>query len=220
MSKLKTFMSRFFEGTAFTFLALFVWELLEEALEEVIAMGITTLLTKAISTIFVVSVTQAVKVVIKRFIKAMTYKQGDDKMKVIKNIFTFLWGNKLTTGLVGLSAYAGYLTFEMAFFTMFWANLALAIGIAFLFSIIAVRVGGENLKQIIERLADNKLTKEQKNEAKRKAKELEEKAKKVEEVYLKLQEEEKVKRELELKARAESLVTQQSQNSDNNNVSQ
>ena len=101
-------MSRFFEGTAFTFLALFVWELLEEALEEVIAMGITTLITKAISTIFVVSVTQAVKVVIKRFIKAMTYKQGDDKMKVIKNIFTFLWGNKLTTGLVGLSAYAGY----------------------------------------------------------------------------------------------------------------
>ena len=220
MSKFKTFMYRFFGGTAFTFFTLFVWELLEEALEEVIAMGITTLLTKAISTIFVVSVTQAVKVVIKRFIKAMTYKQGDDKMKVIKNIFTFLWGNKLTTGLVGLSAYAGYLTFEMAFFNLLWANIALSVGIAFLFSIIAVRVGGENLKQIIERLADNKLTKEQKNEAKRKAKELEEKAKKVEEVYLKLQEEEKVKRELELKARAESLVTQQSQNSDNTNVAQ
>ena len=220
MSKLKTFISRFFEGTAFTFLTLFIWELLEEALEEAIAFGITTLLTKAISTIFVVSITQGIKVVVKRFIKAMTYKEGDDKMKVIKNIFTFLWGNKLTTGLVGLSAYAGYLTFEMAFFTMLWANILLAVGVAILFSIIAVRVGGENLKQIMERLADNKLTKEQKKEAKRKAKELEEKAKKVEEVYLKLQEEERIKRELELKARAESLVAQQSQNSDNNNVGQ
>lgn len=220
MSKFKTFISRFFEGTAFTFLTLFVWELLEEALEELIATGITTLLTKAISTIFVVSLTQAVKVVIKRLIKAMTYKEGDDKMKVIKNIFTFLWGNKLTTGLVGLSAYAGYLTFEMAFFTLMWANVALAIVIGFMFSIVAVRVGGENLKQIIERLTDKKLTKEQKNEAKRKAKEIEEKAKKVEEIYLKLQEEEKIKRELELKAKAESLVAQQSQNSDNASVSQ
>lgn len=220
MSKFKVFMSRFFEGTAFTFLTLFVWELLEEALEELIATGITTLITKAISTIFVVSLTQAVKVVIKRFVKAMTYKEGDDKMKVVKNIFTFLWGNKLTAGLVGLSAYAGYLTFEMAFFTALWANLALAIGIALLFSIIAVRVGGENLKQIIERLADKKLTKEQKNEAKRKAREIEEKAKKVEEIYLKLQEEERIKRELELKAKAESLFAQQSQNSDNTNVSQ
>lgn len=220
MSKFKTFISRFFEGTAFTFLTLFIWELLEEALEELIATGITTLLTKAISTIFVVSLTQAVKVVIKRLIKAMTYKEGDDKMKVIKNIFTFLWGNKLTTGLVGLSAYAGYLTFEMTFFTLMWANVALAIVIGFMFSIVAVRVGGENLKQIIERLTDKKLTKEQKNEAKRKAKEIEEKAKKVEEIYLKLQEEEKIKRELELKAKAESLVAQQSQNSDNTNVSQ
>jgi len=217
MSKFKTFISRFFEGTAFTFLTLFIWELLEEALEELIATGITTLLTKAISTIFVVSLTQLTKVSIKRLIKAMTYKEGDDKMKVIKNIFTFLWGNKLTTGLVGLSAYAGYLTFEMAFFTALWANFALAIGIGFIFSIVAVRVGGENLKQIIERLTDKKLTKEQKSEAKRKAKEIEEKAKKVEEIYLKLQEEEKIKRELELKAKAESLVAQQSQNIDNAN---
>ena len=219
MSKLKIFISRFFEGTAFTFLALFVWELLEEALEEVIALGITTLLTKAISTIFVVGVTQWVKVVIKRFIKAMTYKQGDDKMKIIKNIFTFLWGNKLTTGLVGLSAYAGYLTFEMAFFTMFWANIALSVGIAFLFSIITVRVGGENLKQIIERLADKKIDKRAKTKQREKPKNLKKRLK-VEEVYLKLQEEERIKRELELKARAESLVAQQSQNSDNTNVSQ
>ena len=94
-------------------------------------MGITTLITKAISTIFVVSVTQAVKVVMKRFIKAMTYKQGDDKMKIIKNIFTFLWETNFTTGLIGLSAYAGYLTFEMAFFTMFRANIALSVELHF-----------------------------------------------------------------------------------------
>lgn len=55
-----------------------------------IAYGISVVVTKAISVVFVVTLTQTIKVAIKKFIKLITYKKGADKMNKIKYFFNKL----------------------------------------------------------------------------------------------------------------------------------
>ena len=73
-------------------------ELVEEVLEELIAWGIssciTFIITKAISAIIVVAFTQTLKLVLKKIIKRITYKEGNDKVSKIKSLFTWIFANK------------------------------------------------------------------------------------------------------------------------------
>ena len=146
-------------GTATTFLYLFAWEMFEELVEEGIALGLTTLLTKTISIVFVISATQGLKITIKRIIKSITYKEGNDKMKLIKNYLTLIWGNKITGATSGILA-AGLVYYQAALPE--YAGIAWIAIVAFIvFYNFAALLGGEYLYQILDRVAKANLKKEE-----------------------------------------------------------
>ena len=154
-------------GTAVT---VFSWELLEEALENVIALGISSAIA-VLSTFLLVFATQGVKIGIKKLIKvlfpivkAKIYKEGDDKMKMLKNYWTRIWGNKITGTLSAVPfATVAYYAFD---FASVWLT-ALAVVVAFIVAYnIAVFFGGETLAQIQARIADVKLSKQEKQNVK------------------------------------------------------
>lgn len=71
-----------------------------------IAYGISVVITKAISVVFVVTLTQTIKVAIKKFIKLITYKKGADKMNKIKYFFGKL-GQWFRTNPITIGASVG-----------------------------------------------------------------------------------------------------------------
>lgn len=111
------FLSKIFSGTYLALFTMFVWEMVEEALEGLIAYALSSMVaifvTKVLSTFAIVSATQGIKVTIKRFLvpffKQLTYREGHDKMSKVKKFFTWVWCNKKTllgtasTAVMGLS---------------------------------------------------------------------------------------------------------------------
>lgn len=105
-------MKKLFTGSGWTLFTLFVWEMVEELLENLIAYALSSavalFITKAISTIAIITATQGIKVSLKRLltpmIKELTYKEGHDKMSKVKQFFTWIWCNKKT--LVGTASTA------------------------------------------------------------------------------------------------------------------
>ena len=154
-------------GTAIT---VFSWELLEEALENVIALGISSAIA-VLSTFLLVFITQGVKVGVKKIvkflfpiIKAKIYREGDDKMQMLKNYWTKVWGNKITGTLSAVPfATVAYYAFD---FANIWLTI-LAVVVAFILAYnIAIFFGGETLAQIQDRIAQVKLSKEEKKNVK------------------------------------------------------
>lgn len=103
-----SFWTKLFSGSGWALFTVFVWDLVEECLENLIAYAIsgafTLFITKALSTLAIIAVTKGIKVSIQRFlmpfIKTLTYKEGRDKMSKIKTFFTWIWCNKKTlTGI-------------------------------------------------------------------------------------------------------------------------
>lgn len=170
-------------GTAVT---VFSWELLEEALENVIALGISSAIA-VLSTFLLVFFTQGIKIGVKKaikflfpIIKAKIYREGDDKMQMIKNYWTKVWGNKITGTLSAVPfATVAYYAFD---FANIWLTI-IAVVVAFILAYnIAIFFGGETLAQIQDRIAKAKLTKEEKANVKAvalKAKELEKQVAKI-----------------------------------------
>lgn len=155
-------------GTAIT---VFSWELIEEALENVIALGITSFIA-VLSTFLLVFATQGVKIGIKKLvkflfpiIKQLIYKEGNDKMTMLKNYWTKVWGNKLT-GTFAAVPFAAVVYFAFDFANIGFTILAVALAFIFAYNI-AIFFGGETLKQIQDRLAQGRLTKEEKAKAKK-----------------------------------------------------
>ena len=151
-----------FKGSGLTFVVVYAMELLEEGLENLIALGFSTL----ISTVFIIFVTQASKIGIKKlirfimpYVKVLIYKEGNDKMKLIKNYWTKVKGNKITGTSIGLG-FAGISYFQtlVPFATHCWW---VALIVFVVFFNLGIFFGGETLKQIEERLAEEWLTKEQ-----------------------------------------------------------
>ena len=109
---------RLFSGSWWALFTMFIWELIEEVVENIIAVCISEVVAlfvvKALSTLAIIGATQGIKVCIKRFlvpfVKTLTYKEGHDKMSKIKQFFTWLWCNKKTlvgtasTAVISLSA--------------------------------------------------------------------------------------------------------------------
>ena len=66
------FLSKIFSGTYLALFTMFVWEMVEEALEGLIAYALSSVVaifvTKVLSTFAIVSATQGIKVTIKRFL--------------------------------------------------------------------------------------------------------------------------------------------------------
>ena len=84
-----------------------------------IAWGISVVVTKALSVVFVLTITQTIKIAIKKIIKLITYKKGADKMDKVKHFFKKLidWfrANPLTIGAsvmnLASSSGVGYATY-------------------------------------------------------------------------------------------------------------
>lgn len=150
------------DGSGLTFIVVFVMEMIEEGLENLIALGISTLC----STILLVCFTQAAKLGIKKliklimpFAKTLIYKEGNDKMKLLKNYWTRVWGNKITGTSIGLG-FAGISYFQ-TLIPLATHCLWIALIVFVVFFNLGIFFGGETLKQIEERLAESVLTKEQ-----------------------------------------------------------
>lgn len=100
----RTIYQKIFSGGSWALFTVFVWELVEEGLENLIAYALSSavaiFVTKALSTLAVITATQGIKVAIKRAIKPVirnfTYKEGNDKMNKIKTFFIGIWANKKT----------------------------------------------------------------------------------------------------------------------------
>lgn len=162
-------------------LGVFSWELLEEVLENVIALGISSAIA-ALSTYILICITQGVKLGVKKLIKVLfplikqlIYKEGNDKMKLLKSYWTKIWGNRVTGSIAGVG-FATTAYFALDTVILKTLPLILAVVVAFIAAYnIAAFFGGETLAQIQARWADAKLTKEEKAKVKAteaKAKEL------------------------------------------------
>lgn len=98
----KTIWSKLFSGSGWALFTMFIWELVEEALEGLIAYALSSavaiFVTKVLSTLTIITATQAIKVAIKRFctplIAKLTYKKGDDKLEKFKKFFVWIFANK------------------------------------------------------------------------------------------------------------------------------
>lgn len=166
MEKKKGFFKRLFNGTGTALFTVFVWEIVEELLENLIAFCISSafafFVTKALSTLGIMLATQGLKLAIKRFIYPfvlqLTYKEGNDKMKWLKNYWTLAWGNKITGTFAGV----GFAC--VSYFQTFWAfaslNLWFAILVFVLFYNLAIFLGGETLTQILARIQESTKNKE------------------------------------------------------------
>ena len=90
-----------------------------------IAWGISVVITKAISVVCIVTITQSIKIVIKKTIKVITYKKGADKMNKFKQFFVKLgeWfkTNPITIGasVTNLVSSSGFGATIYALFTYF-----------------------------------------------------------------------------------------------------
>lgn len=94
----------FFHKGGWAVFSVFVWEMVEELLEEAIAYCVSSVfalfIVKTISTLAIVATTIGLKSLLKRLfkpiIKTLTYKEGNDKMTKVKKFFTWIFANKKT----------------------------------------------------------------------------------------------------------------------------
>lgn len=184
-----------------TALTVFIWEILEEFLENFIAFGISAIF----STAFLLLATQGIKLTIKKgvkflvpIVKRYTYKEGNDKVKFLKNYWTKVWGNKITGASAGIG-FAGLSYFQtfIPFATHCWW---IALIVFVVFFNLAVFFGGETLAQIQDRLAQATLKKEEQaivKEAQKRLKQIEKKATQTETEKLKNDAKEKANAEKE-----------------------
>jgi len=167
------FWHRLFHGSGTALFALFIFELIEEGLESVIAYCISGVIAlfamKVLSTLGIVIATQGIKFAIKRFvypfIKTLTYKEGNDKMKFLKNYWTLVKGNKFT-GLIPAIGFG-----LLSYYQTFWAFASgcwwFALIVALVFYNVAIFVGGETLTQILARIEEKTKNKELKAQLKK-----------------------------------------------------
>lgn len=194
------------------FIFAFIWELVEELMEVGIAFFITWAILRMATKVFAVTLlTQGLKTIGKKFIfpvvLKLTYREGNDKMKLLKNYFDKCLGNKITGTISGIG-FAGISYFQtlVPFATR---NVWFALITFVLFFNVGVFFGGETLNQIQERLAEATLKKEERSilkEAKSRLAKLEKEATQTETEKLKA--EAKAKAEAEKNAKVEKVMAE------------
>lgn len=90
----------FFVNSFFTYFAI---ELVEEFLEDLIILEVSSLILKFLSTFVVVSISTGTKMTVRALVKQVTYKEGLDKVNKIKSFFSWLNANKCTIGSIILA---------------------------------------------------------------------------------------------------------------------
>ena len=97
-----------FNGSGWALFTLFVWELIEEGLESLIAYTISSVIAmfvvKALSTLAIITATQSIKVLVKNilypYVKKLIYRKGGDKLEKLKQFISWIFANKKS--LIGI----------------------------------------------------------------------------------------------------------------------
>ena len=170
-------MKKFRDKFLNSFLYCLAIELVEELLEELIAWGITNVITwaitKALSAVIVVFFTQTTKLVMKKFIKYYTYKEGNDKMNKFKKFFSWVNANKCTIGGIATGALtvvsgAGVIdvsAFPELLIGSFNLTPVLYYGVLGILTIVC-SFFPETIEKFAKRIAEKKALKEEKANAK------------------------------------------------------
>lgn len=208
-------MKKWFANIGLATLGAFIWELLEELLEEVIAYGLTSFIVKTLSTAIVILATIGIKKLlfrlIKPIIKKLTYKKGDDKMSKIKSFFSWIWSNKKSlTGITSSAVIALSGTGVIDVSTLpelpiggFNITPILYYGVLLVLACVGVfGKGFESIKKYAERIAIEKAEKEEKAIIKEAKAELKAEQKLANQTQAE-QEKAKAKADAEAKAKAE-----------------
>lgn len=181
MTAQKPLWKKLFSGSGWTLFTVFIWELMEEGLEELIAFAITNALavfiTKALSTVVIITMTQGLKILLKNFVKKLTYKEGNDKMTKVKKFFSFIgkgfkwvFANKksltgIASGAVMTLCGTGVIdvnTLPALDVSGFNITPVLFYGVLLLLAIIGVSGKGfESIKTYLERIAGEKAVKQE-----------------------------------------------------------
>ena len=160
-----------FSGGSWALFTMFVWELLEEAFESLLAYALSSavaiFVTKVLSTLAIITATQGLKVIIKRFLYPLIknfIKERNIKMKWLKNVFKFLWANKITICSMIIGGVAGYFgAYYLALTYLSVQILAvyfIAGAVALICAILSIYLGGETIANYVKRIAIAKLSKE------------------------------------------------------------
>lgn len=174
-------MKKFKEFFVNSFLFYLAIELLEEILEDLIAVGISSILMKFVSTFVVTTTTYGGKVMFKYIVKQLTYKEGNDKLEKIKKFFQWIWSNKKTLLGIGASAVtvvSGAGVIDVSSFPELLVggfNITPLIYYALLAVLVLIGVCGkgfESIKEFAERIGLIKKQKEEKAIIKEAEKEL------------------------------------------------
>jgi hypothetical protein len=94
-----SFKRRLFSSSGWAFFTMLIWEcvesLLEYAIAYVISSAITMLVIKLVATFLIITATQVatrqVHKFVLAFVRKLTYRKGDDKVKTLKNTFKKIW---------------------------------------------------------------------------------------------------------------------------------
>lgn len=186
-------------------------ELVEEILEDVIAYEISFLFLKGVSTFLTVAVSYSAKILIKKIVKKITYKEGNDKVSKVKSFFKLLFANKksiVATIGVALSTLTGTGIVDIEVLpTIMVGSVDVApflyYGVLAVLIIIGVSgKGWESIKQFFTRKAEEKVAKEAKAIEKEAKKEIAQEKKLANQTQAE-QEKAKAKAEAEATAKAE-----------------
>lgn len=208
---MKKFWDRWKELLYDGFLFVIIYEILEEVLEDLIALAITDVFFGILSRVFCITVAQVIKFFVKRTVKALTRREGDDKMKLLKKMIYGLYFNKCTIimSLLGaFSAYCAYLIIPLPL----WSRIVIGACILLIGVMCSINIGWESYDEIIERLAkqkqeraERKIKREQKAKEKEILKSAKKKEKEVKKLANKLEREKLEKMKLEEKQRIANM---------------
>lgn len=173
-TKSKNIIAKIFSMSTFSsVILLFVWELLEELIEEGIAWGISTLFFKTLSILGVVGITQGIKFTVKKLIKIFTYSKGKDKTNKIKKliekrrlIMKWLKANKYSImyGLIVacISGFATALTLNVYFsYIKLWLQISSIISASLVGFVLTFLLGKDTVLTYLARLNAKKLGNEE-----------------------------------------------------------
>lgn len=214
-----TIWQRLYSGSGWALLTMFVWELVEEGLENLIAYTISSVAilftVKVLSTFGIILATQGIKVLIKRLcvpiVKRITYKEGNDKMTKLKNFFVWLFANKKSilgvassavitlsgTGVIDVSVLPELIIGNINITPIIYYGLLAVLAIVGICG-----KGFEKIKTYFDRIAEEKAIKADKAIIKEANKELKAEAKKANQTQAQ-QEKAKAKEEAEAQKKAE-----------------
>ena len=208
---MKRFWGKWREVLYDSFLFVIIYEILEEILEDLIALAITDVFFGILSRVFCITVAQVIKFFVKRTVKALTRREGDDKMKLLKKMIYGLYFNKCTIimSLLGaFSAYCAYIILPLPE----WSRILIGSCILLIDVMCSINIGWESYDEIIARLAkqkqeraDKKAKKEKRVKEKEILKNAKRKEKEVKKLANKLEKEKLQKLKLEEKQRVANM---------------